>query len=297
MKKTIILTLLICASLNPLAVYGQRGETFTQPSTHKFEPVTPDLRERVAPVVLSEDIVQNVYVSPGYVTYLDFPKDSSIKRVDVGSSAMVDIKVDNANNAILLFPLVMQGHTNMTVLLDESPYVFEIYVRNQGEINQRVTYTTLDRHTKRLRFGPPLNPKEIDVNKFIQLVETYGRGLNSYPEHERMLYKDIGKVYTWNDSLIYLSDAFAFPKENMVVLRISRRNVSANANYLHVDQIKPFIANTNIPVTAAIQSNPLLYPGQMEKVYLFIQGYNLFANNDWRLQLPPEASQLPLTDR
>jgi hypothetical protein len=271
---------------------AQRGPTFSNRDLGPAEPVTPELKAKVAPITLDKEMVQNVYAAPGYVTYLEFPKKSEFKRVDIGSEAMLDVKVDTVNKALILSPLVLQGHTNMTVLLDDVPYVFEVFIRTQGEINQRVSYTTKKAMEESLRFGPALKPGLIDTEKYIKLVETYGRVQQPLPDHDKMQYKNIDKVYTWNGSLVYLSDAFAIPNDNILVLRLARRNVGTKAEYLNVKQIQPFVANTVFPATQATQLNPVLYPGQMEKMYIFIQGYNLLVDNDWSVSLPPTAAEV-----
>lgn len=280
---------LIAISTN---TYAQRGPSFTKNNSQPFEPITPALIDSVEPITLDKEIVQNVYVSPSYVTYLEFPKKSIINRVDLGSEMMVNIKVDSENNAVLIFPTVMNGNTNMVIVLDEEPYVFEIYIQSQGEIDQRITYTTKIQEMESLRFGPALAPNSIDLNKWIRLVETYGNVKSPYKEHGKMQYHPIGIKYNWDGDSVYLTDAFGYPNENIVVLRLARRNLSNRAKTLFVNQIEPYVANTKIPVTLSTQSSPTLYPGQMEKMYLVIQGYNLFANQNWRLKLPPSSKDL-----
>jgi len=295
MKALSLFTVLLGCALLSSTAFAQRGASFTDRVPGPAEPITGAVKAKALPVMLDKELVQNVYAAPGYVTYLEFPKNAIFKRVDVGSEVMLDVKVDNENKALVLAPLVLQGHTNMTVVIDDVPYVFEVYIRTQGELNQRITYTTKKSAEEALRFGPPLKPSVMDTEKYIKLVETYGRVQQPLPEHERMLYKDVGKVYTWNNSLVYLSDAFALPNDNLIVLRLARRNVGTKGEYLNIKQVGVYVANTPFPSTQATQLNPLLYPGQMEKMYIFIQGYNLLADNDWSVMLPPSSQDIAVT--
>ena len=46
-----------------------------------------------------------------------------------------------------------------------------------------------------------------------------------------------------------------------------------------------------IPIIARykVGVGPVVYPGQLETVYLAVQGYRLSRLNDWQLGLPPDS--------
>jgi hypothetical protein len=135
-----------------------------------------------------------------------------------------------------------------------------------------------------------MQPQDIDTVFYVSAIEksrldqdyknSLGRWLKHYP---------LDRVYSWNGCLINLVEAYQFPKDDIVVLKIEWQNITNKALYLHVNQYKVFVANKEFPVTARQQRSALLYPGQMDIVYLFIQGYGLSCSNAFELMLPPDS--------
>jgi hypothetical protein len=284
------IVLFALSALAACTLQAQRGPSFESDKKLFFE---VDVTHNDAQM-LDREVIQNVYVAPGYITYLQFPTDPPIESVDVGAKSLIDVAYKPELNAVTISPIVLAGHTNITIVLDGEPYVFAVSIRRKGDIDYRLTFTlpnVVDKNNL-VKFGPPKKPTALDVPAFVRAVETYGTLAHPLKIHNDMQHKELNKAYSWNSNIIYLSDAFGFPDDNLIVLRLTRRNLSSNANYLNVRQIKPFVANSPFPVTAAIQSSDkgILYPGQMEQIYLLIQGYNLFADNDFEVKLPPEAA-------
>lgn len=269
---------------------GQRGASFQGGSQHFFERDYSNSGVEV----LHRDKKENIYVAVGYATYLEFPRETPIEDVVAGAKSLVHVEHNEDTNSLTIIPLVMSGSTNLTVVMDGVPYVFLIHIRSSGDIDYRRTFTlgTARDALPGVRFGPPLEPGQIDVVAKIREIEDANKHLDRTREGNSWNYYSLNKAYSWNGNIIYLSDAFGWPEENLVVLRLTRRNFSQRANYLHVRQIEPFVANTRFPVSAGVQSQAVLYPGQMDKIYLFIQGYNIFARNEFELALPPEAQHL-----
>lgn len=285
--------LLLLSLLTAVPVFAGFGESFKpQPTQQReFYEIKPATK---GTTMLDKSVIQNIYVGAGYETYLEFPKDQKVERVSIGSVQLATVTVDKTQNSIILYPLVLQGSTNMTVVIDGNPYTFNVVVRKSGDIQYRVTYTLpySKESMTSIPFGPLVKPTEIDYSGLIKEVETYGKLRFPTKAHGELQYKSIGSTYSWNGELVYLSDAFCFPRSNTVVLRIVRRNASANANYLHTSQIKVRVANTVFPVAGGVQADAKLFPGQMDKVFLFVQGQNIVADNPFELQLPPQGNEL-----
>jgi len=271
----------------PLCVNAQRGPSFQLNTREFFEEVDPPVSDAIK---LSREVVQNLYVGPGYVTYLEFPQSSKIQAVAVGAEKVISVKVDPKNNAVLLTPLVAVGHTNLTVVFGKTPYVWEVSIRNSGEVNYRMTYSVPATDvTARLPFGPPVTPQSVPVADIMRKIAQYGAVPVTPQDARNVFYQALGKTYTWNGNILTITDAFGFTKENLIVLRVHRRNTSQTVSYLAADQVVPFVANTQFPATVRLQSTPQLFPGQAEIIYLFLQGYNITVDNDFGISLPPDS--------
>jgi hypothetical protein len=68
-------------------------------------------------------------------------------------------------------------------------------------------------------------------------------------------------------------------------------NRTNDALFLDAGQYGLFVAGHRIPIIARykVGAGSVVYPGQLETVYLAVQGYRLSRNNDWELGLPPDA--------
>ena len=290
MKSAIFLISILAA----ITSFAQTGPSFTSkpPRLPSSIPQKAWLgKER--PKRLEENIIQDVYIAAGYVVYLSFPKETPIQNVYVGSAAMLSADVSPEQNSIALTANVLNGMTNMTVVIGGHPYSFSVHIVTSGEIKYTLSYTvpSLPENPDEIRysFGPPLQPQTIEVQKYVDAIEN--RGQDSKLVREMLRY-ELNRVYTWNGCLVYLESAYCFPSDNMVVLRITRRNSSSKASYLNARQLRVRIANAYFPSSCAMQMNEIIYPGQMEHIYLYLQGYNLVARNNFELSLPPESKNL-----
>lgn len=278
--------------------FAQMGPSFRQtppklPSAIPQKAWTENKAKRPTP--LADGIIQDVYIAAGYVVYLSFPPETSIQNVYVGSAAMLSADVSPELNSVALNTNVLSGSTNLTVVIGGKPYSFTIHIVTSGDIKYTLAYTvpSLAQNPDEIKysFEPPVQPQSIDVAKYVAAIENRDAKYKSKLQDEMLTY-NLSKSYTWNGTLIYLDVSFCFPSDNMVILRIARRNISQKASYLKARQIRVRIANSFFPSSCAMQINEVLYPGQLEHIYIFLQGYNLVARNDFDISLPPEAANL-----
>lgn len=294
MKKRLFALLCISAGI----AQAQTGPSFRS-NTPDLPPPIPQQAwikaRKEAPVMLETQVIQDVYIAAGYVVYLSFPKEAPIENVYVGSAAMLSADVSREQNSIALSSNVLSGSTNLTVVIGGIPYSFTVHIVTSGDIKYTLAYTvpTLPTTPDEIKysFGPPVQPQTIEVQKYIRAIENINPKYKSKLQDE-MLFYELNKAYSWNGGIIYLEASYCFPSDNMVVLKISRRNSSQNASYLNARQLRVRIANSFFPSSCAMQANEILYPGQIERIYLFLQGYNLVAKNNYELSLPPEAINL-----
>jgi len=291
-------------ALLPLVTLGQLIE---EDSFSSFEPDTsnPYLTEEQAEEravqekinFLQTNRVEDIYVGLGVVTSLKFEGKHPIESVRVGAPVM-RVELDpNRPNTLYIYPAVAEGQTNMFVTINGVPYAFVVHIIADERIMYRKTYTlpdalaTQDGSTLPRVGGPALQPQDVDVVFYINAIEqsrkdpTYYRAMK-----QTMQVEPLDKIYTWNGCGVHLVEAVQFPKQNLVVLKIQWQNLTENALYLSAGQYKVYVGNRYIPVTAKSQLSEILFPGQMDTVYLFLQGYGLTANNAYELALPPEAA-------
>ena len=285
-----ILSVISAIFVNTL--FAQTGPSFTSgvPQLPNIIPQSIWRNTTQEVTMLQSNVIQDVYIAVGYVVYLSFPKETPIEQVYVGASSMVTADVAAEQNSIALNAQVMKGSTNMTVVLDGKPYSFTIHIVSSGDIKYTLAYTLPSVQVSPdeipANFGPPLAPQSIEVQKYVHAIENLHLKART-PLQEEMRSFSLNKVYTWGGNSIVLDTAYSFPSDNMLVLKIVRKNVGRTASYLSAQQIMPRIGNNKFPSTLAMQMNEMLFPGQTEYIYLFLQGFNLVARNNFELSLPP----------
>ena len=290
----------VLLAFKPVTVKAAESDSFgtfqtdtSNPYLTEKEREAEDLKNKFE--VLQANKIQEIYVALNYVTALKFDTKASIEGVRLGAP-IVDVRIDEARpNTLYINPKVVEGQTNMFVTIDGMPYAFVINVIADDRVMYRKTFTLPDALPKEQGLpsvrGPALKPQDIDVVFYIDAIErarkdpTYFRSMKGV-----MQSVPLDKVYTWNSSPITLIEAIQFPKDNLVVLKIQWQNLTDRALYLSASQYQVYVANQLFPVTAKSQLSDLLFPGQMDTTYLFLQGFGLSADNAFELALPPEAA-------
>lgn len=297
-RPSICLLAALCVPL--LLPFTSGAQTFSaatdtgNPYLSEKEREKRDLADKLE--VLQANRIQEIYVAKGYVTTLKFDGKHPIEGVTFGSDIIEPI-IDKARpNIIYIHPLVSEGQTNMFVTINGMPYAFVVHIVADDRVMYRKTFTQpdsipmTDNSLPAVR-GPSLKPQDIDVVFYISAIErsekdpTYFRSMRG-----AMQTISLNKVYTWNGCPITLIEAVQFPKDNLTVLKIQWQNLTDRALYLSASQYQVYVANQFFPVTAKSQLSELLFPGQMDTTYLFLQGMGLSADNAFELALPPEAA-------
>lgn len=294
-----ILALLSCWILAAAPTAAQTGPTFNG-ATPKLPDIIPQhawtgKNAQKDTTLLESGVIQDVYIAVGYVVYLSFPKEIPIENVYVGATNMVTADVSPESNAIALNAHVMSGTTNLTVILRGKPYAFTIHIVSSGDIKYTLAYTlpslVSGEEDIKYNFGPPLAPQSIQIQKYVHAIGNTHLKYKTPLQLEMGAYK-LNKVYTWGNCSILLDTAYSFPSDNMVVLKLYRKNGGATGAYLNCRQIGVKIANNSFPPTLSMQMSELLFPGQSEYIYLFLQGFNLIAKNNFELSLPPSPENV-----
>jgi len=274
---------------------AQTAPTAT-PAPKTGYPTAPATAIAQAPVHLEPNRIENIYCSVGVVSSIEFVTEKEIQLIKLGSP-IVAVNFDPERKILDLFPKVQEGRTNMNVVVDGSTYVFMVSVTTDKKVDFRRTFTfsgeTEAADASALQQAPRLKPSEIDVVGAVSMIEdarmdpVYRSKLPTY----RML--PVNKVYTWNNNLVHLLEAHQFIDKDLIVLKVQWINEQDKAYYLKDRQYQIWIANKEIPVTASMQATDgTVFPGQLETVWLFIQGYRLSINNPWELKLPPESTSI-----
>lgn len=293
----------VCLGISSFKVGAQLME---EDSFSSFEPDTSnpylsekeaeekELQERIN--FLQTNRVEDVYVELGFVTCLRFEGKHPIESVRVGAPLVAVTLDQNRPNTLYINPTVSEGQTNMFVTINGVPYSFIVHIIADDRVMYRKTYTMPDSIAVQSKnnvprvSGPALQPQDIDVVFYINAVEQSRRDPTYYRAMKQtMQVVSLDKIYTWNGCGVHLIEAVQFPKQNLVILKVQWQNLTDRALYLSADQYKVYVGNRFIPVTTKSQLSELLFPGQMDTVYLFLQGYGLTADNAYELALPPEA--------
>jgi len=268
------------------------GPTFQKDTSNPYK--SAEEKAADATSLLDANKVENIYCAYGYTTHIKFQTKGIIQQITPGST-IVAVTQSPDKTGLDLFPQVTQGQTNLNVMIGGVTYVFVLHVVADNRVMYRRTFT-VDLPTEETAgtpkmSGPPLKPQDIDVVFYIKAIEkTRTDAAYNKAMQRTMQAVPLDKIYNWNGCGVHLVEAVQFPKDNLVVLKVEWQNISDNALYLSADQYRVSVGNEIIPVTARSQLTPLLFPGQMDTTYLFIQGYNLTASNAWELALPPESA-------
>lgn len=256
-------------------------------------PPPPPTPAAQAPIALDANRVENIYCAAGVVTSVEFLTEKPIDSIKIGSP-IVEVKYDAQRKIMDLFPKIDEGRTNMNIVVDGTTYVFVIEVVTNQRIDYRRTFTIAGEDdaaaSAMMAKAPRLRPGELDVVGAVNQIEqarTDATFRNKLPFYRTQA---INRIYNWNGNYIHLLEAHQFADKDLIVLKVQWLNESPRAYYLKDSQIEVWLANKQIPVTARTQSTDgTVFPGQLDTVWLFIQGYRLSLKNNWELKLPPES--------
>lgn len=269
---------------------------WAQEETPAALPAVPPTPPAQTPIALDANRVENIYCAAGVVTSIDFITEKSIDTIKIGSP-IAEVKFDPERKIMDIFPKVQSGRTNMNVVVDGTTYVFVLEIVTDQRIDYRRTFTFAREaeagDSAMMSKAPHLKPGEIDVVGAIAQIKQASTDAVLRSKLPFYRTRAINKIYQWNGNLIYLVEGHQFVDRDLVVLKIQWLNEQNRAFYIKDRQYEVWLANKQIPVTARIQATDgTVFPGQMETVWLFVQGYRLSLNNPWELKLPPEADAI-----
>ena len=242
---------------------------------------------------------EEIYVAPGRATTVLLHTGRKIAAISL-ASPIISYKYDKSLNQLEITPTVRSPgvETNLNLRIGSSVYV--LLVRVVGDVRAQFLRDfaleddpATDDENK-LGKARPLKPSDIDLVGAAQTLERAEIDpvfLRARPE---LRIETLDRLYLWNDCLVSLDEVAQFLDLDLLVFRVRWVNRTKDALYLDSRQYGLFAGAALIPVTARYEvgPGPIIFPGQVETVYLAVQGYRLGRHNQWGLGLPPDASAL-----
>jgi hypothetical protein len=249
------------------------------------------------PTELQPGTPVDVYVAPGHATTLQLQTEQRVAAISLGSP-VVAYQYDKALNELELIPAAQAAGTETNLNLRIGPHVYVLLVRVVNDIRAQylrrfiLADGSLAEDEAGLAQVRPLKPAELDLIGAVKTI-TRARDDPVFRAAQPLLRLEaLAREYQWNGCLIFLADEAQFLDRDLLVFRVQWVNRTDSALYLDPRQYGLFIGERSIPIIARYQTGvgPVIYPGQLETVFLGVQGYRLSRHNDWRLALPPEAA-------
>ncbi|MDD2765947.1 MAG: hypothetical protein PHE83_18445 [Opitutaceae bacterium] len=254
------------------------------------------------PVLLRPGEINNLTLGFGVITSIRLETKKKIDRILLGSQ-IVSLQVDEALGRIDIRPLRPNGATNMILTIDGVDYSFVIEITSRlDQVMYTRTFTVgsggisgdVEADLMRLGAAPKLRPAQIDIVGITKVVErarldaVYRQALSDF----RQL--PLNKVYQWNNCLIHLLEVDAFLDRDLLAFKVQWVNTSGFGLYLHPRQLEICVAGKPVRTVAAMQdaTDSWVLPGQMDTLWVVVQGEKLGPPQDWSLRLPPSGADL-----
>jgi hypothetical protein len=237
-----------------------------------------------------------VYVAPGRATTVQFHTAEKVAAISL-ASPVVSYKYDKALNELEITPAVRGGGLETNLNLRIGPEVYILLVKVVSDVRAQFlrNFTVAGDHRVDDEAGlertRPLRPDEIDLVGAARTVERAEADPIFRNAHPALRIERIDRAYAWNGCLVNLTDLAQFIDRDLLVFRVEWVNRTSDALYLDALQYGLFVGDRKIPITARykVGAGPVVYPGQLETVFLAVQGYRLSRRNDWQLALPPDS--------
>jgi hypothetical protein len=260
--------------------------------------LSPAAQETAAPTEeLRPGQPMEVYVAPGRATTVQFHTAEKVAAISL-ASPVVSYKYDKALNQLEITPAVRGGGLETNLNLRIGPEVYILLVKVVSDVRaqflRNFTVAGDRRPDDEMGLGRirPLRPDEIDLVAAARTVERAEVDPIFRDAHPALRLDRLDRTYAWNGCLVTLADLAQFIDRDLLVFRVQWVNRTSDALYLDALQYGLFVGDGKIPITARykIGVGPVVYPGQLETVFLAVQGYRLSRRNDWQLALPPDAA-------
>lgn len=248
------------------------------------------------PAEISPDTVTTVFAKLGSITSITLLTEKPIESVIKGGPEINHL-LDG--NVIHIQPLVPEGTSSVTFRVEGITYAIRINISDVDPVVPNPVFSfakqgRFEELDKALSSAGPMKPADIDLNGAIRTIDraTTDKAYRSTLKNYGVL--KIRKIYEWNSNEIHFLEAHQFADIDLIVFKISWVNQQGQAFYLNKDQYKLFIGDKPVPVQVRRQLAPrsIVFPGQLETVWLGVQGYKLRLDNDWDVRLPPDAKAL-----
>jgi len=250
-----------------------------------------------APSELRPGTPVEVYVAPGHATTIQLRSEQKIAAISL-ASPVVTYQYDKVLNQLEITPAAHAAGTETNLNLRIGPHVYILVVKVVNDVRAQYLRSfvlageTIAEDEAGLAQVPPAKPAEIDLIEAVKTIER-ARADPVFRSAQPMLRLEaLDLRYQWNGCLVTLADEAQFLDRDLLVFRVQWINRTDTALYLDPVQYGLFVGERRIPVIARykIGVGPVIYPGQLETVFLAVQGYRLSRHNDWRLALPPDAA-------
>jgi hypothetical protein len=258
------------------------------------EPSPPPTRESLRPGVPEE-----IYLAPGRATTVLLHTGRKIAAISL-ASPIVSYKYDKSLNQLEITPTVRSPGVETNLNLRIGPNVYVLLVKIVGDVRAQFLrdFALEDDPAaddeNALGQARPLKPADIDLVGAAQSLERAEADPVFRQARPALRIETLDRLYLWNDCLVSLNAVAQFLDLDLLVFRVRWVNRTKEALYLDARQYGLFAGGTRIPITARYQvgAGPFIFPGQVETVYLGVQGYRLGRHNRWELGLPPDAAAL-----
>lgn len=245
---------------------------------------------------LRPGVPAEVYLAPGRSTTILFHTEEKVAAISL-ASPIVTYKYDKALNQLELTPAVRTGGVETNLNLRIGPNVYVLLVKVVTDVRAQFLRTfalpgdpAADEEGA-ATLARPLKPSEVDIVGAAQALERAQVDPVFQKANPNLRVESLQKRYQWNDCLITLVDVAQFADQDLLVFRVQWVNRTNDALYLDARQYGLYVADRPIPIIARYRrgAGAIVHPGQLETVFLAVQGYRLSRHNDWRLGLPPDA--------
>jgi hypothetical protein len=252
-----------------------------------------------APEELEPGRPTEVYLAPGRATTIQFRTDDRVAAISV-ASPVVSYQYDKALNELELTPAVRSPgvETNLNLRIGGNVYILLLKVVGDVRVQYWRCFTlpggSAADDEAGLGRARPLAPAEVDIVGAAEALVRAGEDPVYRAAHPNLRIEPLGRARPWNDCAVELVDVGQFLDLDLLVFRVRWVNRTSDALYLDPTQVGIDIGDRKIPIVARykVGIGPIVYPGQVDTVYLAVQGLRLSRRNDWRLVLPPDASEL-----
>ena len=245
---------------------------------------------------LRAGVPAEIFVAPGRATTVQLQTEEKIAAISL-ASPIVAYKYDRSLNQLEITPTVHTGGAETNLNLRIGPDVYILVVKVVTDVRaQFLRRFTLEGDARAndeagLARARALRPEDVDLVGAARTLERAETDQVFLQAHPNSRLKALNQCYTWNDCLVALADMVQFIDLDLLVFRVRWVNRTNDALFLDAGQYGLFVAGHRIPIIARykVGAGSVVYPGQLETVYLAVQGYRLSRNNDWELGLPPDA--------